>query len=265
MQKKVFFALIASLLVFMGFVILSVSFFGGSNDIAGSTQVALGDGVVTVQVTVEVTRVVTVVVTPTHTPVPTVPPAEIMVDDDPFLGAEDAPVKIVEFSDYRCGYCLAFYHETLFQLIDHYGDNIQFVYRDFPIFGEESVNGALAAECADDQDAFWLFHNAIFDNQALEEPLPLDEPTLLAMAESLELDIDTWQTCLASDEAYDEMVIDAVLAQNLGVRGTPAFFVNKQRLPGAQPLEAFMQVIDAELLALGIEPPPRSQEEPSDR
>jgi protein-disulfide isomerase len=126
---------------------------------------------VEVPVTVEVTRIVTVVVTPTYTPLPPTPDWRDE-DDDAFLGSPDAPVKVVEFSDFRCGFCRLFYHTTLQPLTQHYGDLIQFVYRDFPIFGAESINGALGAECAGDQGKFWEFHNMLFDNESLEEPSP---------------------------------------------------------------------------------------------
>jgi protein-disulfide isomerase len=264
MQKNVFFALIASLLVFMGFVILSISIFNDSDRrLSTSSEIALGEGVVTV----EVTRLVTVIVTPTFTPLPptsTPLPPEITVDDDPFLGSETAAVKVVEFSDYRCGFCRRFYDEMLFPLTEHYGDNIQFVYRDFPIFGEESLNGAIAAECAGDQDMFWAYHNAIFDNQLSDAPLPLIEETLVAMAETLELDVESWQACFDSDEAYDEVVVDALTAQNWEVTGTPTFFINGKRLVGAQPIENFFRFIDAELVAMGIEPPPHDEDESSE-
>ncbi|HLA44393.1 MAG TPA: thioredoxin domain-containing protein, partial [Aggregatilineales bacterium] len=182
-------------------------------------------------------------------------PPEMTVDDDHFIGMENAPVKVVEFSDYRCGFCRRFYETTLKPLTDHYGDLIQFVYRDFPIFGEESINGAMAAECSGDQGKFWEYHNALFDEVALENARPLNRETLQEIAGSLELDVDTWSVCFDGEEVYNEVVIDAVTAQQWGVTGTPTFFINGKALVGAQPIEVFIQLIDAELMAQGIEPP----------
>ncbi|MFP4324215.1 MAG: DsbA family protein, partial [Anaerolineales bacterium] len=141
-------------------------------------------------------------------------------------------------------------------LTERYGDLIQFVYRDYPIFGEESILGALAGECADEQgDYFWDFHDYIFDNQLTAQPEPISLPFLTVLAEDLELDIEEWTTCIQSDEAFEELRNDFTQGQSWGITGTPTFFINGERLVGAQPLEAFISIIDAELIAAGIEPP----------
>jgi protein-disulfide isomerase len=222
---------------------------------------------VEVPVTVEVTRIVTVVVTPTFTPPPPTPDWR-EEDDDAYLGSPAAPVKVVEFSDFRCGFCRLFYHTTLVPLTQHYGDLIQFVYRDFPIFGIESINGALAAECAGDQGMFWEYHNLLFDNESLEEPQPLTPEVLEVFAAGLGLDLETWNECFIDPETWNEVYYDSDAAIRWGVTGTPTFFINGNILVGAQPIEVFLAVIDAELLALGIEPPPQptlvSTETPTD-
>ena len=215
--------------------------------------------VVTVEVTREVTREVTVMVTPTFTPIPPTPtaiPNDIIIDDDPFLGAADAPVKIVEFSDFQCGFCARFATQTLPLLNERYGDLIQFVYRDYPIFGDASVFAALATECANDQGKFWEYHNLIFENQASDEKLPLDLVTMTGWAERLELDVEEWNTCLESDDTFNEIVFDYQTGAGQGITGTPTFWVNGVKLVGAQPYEIFIQVIDEALVAEGIEPPP---------
>jgi len=216
--------------------------------------------VVTVEVTREVTREVTVVVTPTFTPLPPTPtplPPELTVDDDHFIGDEDAPVKVVEFSDFQCGFCARFYQQTLTPLTEHYGDLIQFVYRDYPIFGDESVLSAMGAECAGDQGLYWEFHNLIFDAVSSQERPPLNVETLTGFAVNLELDTDEWSACIDDEATFEEIVIDANTARDWGVTGTPTFFVNGQRLVGAQPLEVFFDIIDAELIEAGYEPPER--------
>ena len=220
--------------------------------------------VVTVEVTreIEVTRVVTVVVTPTFTPIPptpTPPSPEELVDDDPFLGSEDALVKVVEFSDFQCGFCGRFATETLPGLIDHYGDLIQFVYRDFPIFGDPSVFAAVGSECVADQDtdAFWDFHDAVFANLNSADREAITVPFLEGIVTDLDLDLDEWTTCFSSEESINEVADDYVTAVNLGITGTPAFYINDMFVSGAQPLEVFFQVIDEQLIAQGIEPPAR--------
>src|SRR5690606_35254580 len=109
---------------------------------------------------------------PPMQPTPTPPPAvldNVSADDDPAIGPEDAPVVIVEFSDFRCPYCKRFRDETLPVLLEEYGDQIRVVYRDFPVVGGEVA--AIAAECANKQGEFWAYHDALFENfQAYNTP-----------------------------------------------------------------------------------------------
>ncbi|NJL93541.1 MAG: thioredoxin domain-containing protein, partial [Anaerolineae bacterium] len=183
-----------------------------------------------------------------------------LVDDDPFLGSADAPIKMVEFSDFQCGFCARFAQTTLPELVDHYGDLVQFVYRDFPIFGDPSVFAALGAECAADQDpdAFWDYHNRLFENTATQDRRALDPDFLREIAADLDLDVVEWDTCFSAEETVNEIANDYVMAINLGISGTPAFYINDVFVSGAQPIEVFFQIIDAQLIALGIEPPERA-------
>ncbi len=163
---------------------------------------------------------------------------DVSLDDDPVLGDEDAPITIVEFSDFRCGYCGRFHTQTFRPLLDQYAGQIKFVYRDFPVVGGDRA--ALAAECADEQGAFWEYHDILFENQS---SLTSDE-ALIDLASGLEIDMDEFSACLANDEFADEIRADFEDGLAYGVRGTPAFFVNGRALIGAQPLAAFQQVID---------------------
>ncbi len=171
---------------------------------------------------------------------------EVSVDDDPALGPEDAPIVIVEFSDFRCGFCGRFHAQTYGPLMEKYEGLIRFVYRDFPVVGGERA--ALAAECVHDQgdDLFWAYHDVLFANQQL---LTSDE-ALVSLAADLGVDTEAMATCLADDVHADEIQKDFVDGMTLGVRGTPSFFINGRPLVGAQPLAAFQQMIDAELAAL---------------
>jgi len=167
---------------------------------------------------------------------------DVPVDDNPYLGPEDAPITIVEFSDFNCGYCRKWYFETLQPLLDEYPEQIRFVYRDFPLLSESSLSAAHAAQCAYEQGSFWDFHDALF---LREEPKILD--TYLLFAEELGLDTDDFQECLDSDRTAAEVENDARFASGLGIRGTPTFFVNGLALVGAQPFEYFQAVIEDEL------------------
>jgi protein-disulfide isomerase len=167
---------------------------------------------------------------------------DIPIDGQPFLGPENAPIIIVEFSDYNCGYCRKWHLETFQSLLDAYPGKIRFVYRDFPILSEESFNAAVAAQCAYEQGAFWGFHDALFTRS---EPKGLD--TYLLFAQELGLDIQRFEVCLESDRAVEEVLQDAQFASDIGVNGTPTFFINGIPLVGAQPIENFMTIMDQEL------------------
>lgn len=179
-----------------------------------------------------------------------------MEDDDPFIGPEDAPVVIVEFSDFLCGFCGRHYQQTLTPLLNDYDGLVRYVYRDFPgVGGENAVSSALAAECANDQGMFWEYHSLLFDNQeAISVSLAGLNNVLLGFAEDLELDMDVFSTCLQDRVHIGDIFQDRTDAQNIGARGTPAFLINGNFVSGAQPYEIFASLIDAELQAAGIDP-----------
>jgi protein-disulfide isomerase len=166
----------------------------------------------------------------------------VSVDDDPYLGPEDAPVVIIEFSDFNCGFCSKWYQESLTALLSMYPEQIRFVYRDYPLLSESSVTASQAAQCAHEQDAFWDFHDALFTR---EDPKNLE--TYLSLAEEFNLDIENFEECYQSDRTMEEIENDARFAAGLGIRGTPTFFINGIPLVGAQPLESFTAIIEDEL------------------
>jgi protein-disulfide isomerase len=169
---------------------------------------------------------------------------DVSADDDPYLGPEDAPITIVEFSDFQCSYCARFHEQTFDKLIEEYGDQIRFVYRDYPLLGmhPEAQPAAEAAQCANDQDAFWEMHDLIFSNQ-----FALSSESYISFAEELTLDMDAFNECLESGKYADEVLADMEEGISYGVSGTPAFFVNGRILMGAQPFENFAALIEAEL------------------
>lgn len=169
-------------------------------------------------------------------------PVDVSVDDDPAIGPEDAPVVIVEFSDFTCPYCGRFARETLADLLAAYPDQVRFVYRDAPILGPVSVQAALAAECADDQGRFWEYHDLLFENQG-----SLSYDTFLSLAATLDLSMEDFTPCLDERIHLEEITNDYNASQEAGLTGTPTFFINGRRLVGAQPLEAFVQMIEEEL------------------
>jgi len=193
---------------------------------------------------------------PTNTPIPPTPtviPVGVAEEDDAFRGPADAPVVIVEFADFQCGYCGRWYKQTLPKILETYPEQVKYVYRDFPIFGEESLNAAMATECAEEQDAFWEYHNRLFDRLENSEQTPLTSETLVSYAGELDLDTSAFSECLTSQKYLNEVIADYQAAQQYGFGGTPGFIVNGVVYAiGAQPFEVFQQIIDAELARLGV-------------
>jgi protein-disulfide isomerase len=172
---------------------------------------------------------------------PRVLAADIDMDDDPSLGPEDAPITIVEFSDFNCSYCGAWHREVFTALMEQYGDRIRFVYRDYPVVGGQTA--AEAAECADEQGQFWAYHDALFTNQG--QYSSVDQ--YVALAQDLELDGGTFRVCLESHATRDEVLADLEAGRLYGVRATPTFFINGRIMQGAYPIAEFQRIIDEEL------------------
>jgi protein-disulfide isomerase len=177
-------------------------------------------------------------------PSPTAGIVEVSADDDPALGPLDAEVVIVEFSDFQCGYCGRFATETLHQILDTYGDDIRFVFRDFPLTSihAHAQKAAEAAQCAHEQGKYWEYHDLLFQNQQA-----LGTDSLRRYAEQSVLDTEAFDECLDSGRYTSEVEKDLADGQSYGVTGTPTFFINGHLLVGAKPLSAFQAMIEDEL------------------
>jgi len=186
---------------------------------------------------------------------------QVSLDDDPVKGNPDAPVTIVEFSDFQCPFCKRF-HETTFQLIqENYIDTgkVKFVYRDFPIpsiHPNGAIPAALASECADEQGMFWEYHDKIFENQKNWELLAAEDVAkeFKAYAQELELNTNQFNDCLNSEKYMDEVSKDYQEGNSYGITGTPTFFIGNEKsgyikLTGAQPYSTFQRVLDQMLVS----------------
>jgi protein-disulfide isomerase len=163
--------------------------------------------------------------------------------DDPYLGGANAPVTLVEFSDFQCPFCLRV-APTLKELHKTYGDRIRIVWKDFPLTAihPDAFKAAEAANCAREQGKFWEYHDVLFANQEA-----LDPGSLKDYAANLKLDTATFNQCLDTAK-YNERVQDALkMGNGLGVQSTPSTFVNGRLVSGAVPLETFTRIIDEEL------------------
>lgn len=175
-------------------------------------------------------------------PVPDLPRYTIDSRGEPTLGSGEAAVTIVEFSDFQCPYCSQA-RELLKELKTSYGDRVSIVYRDFPLAQHQDARpAAAAAHCALEQDKFWDYHDRLFEN-----PQALGSEELRGYAKELEIDLDAFESCLASDRPEAAIAEDESEARRLGVQGTPAIFINGVKLIGLLPLPLMKSIIEHEL------------------
>ena len=163
------------------------------------------------------------------------------------MGDPNAPVKIIEYSDFQCPYCERFTLETEQQLIDAYivTGKVYFEYHSFGDFiGPESGRAAEAAYCAGDQNKFWEMHDIIFANQTGENAGDFADKRLTAFANKLGLDMGKFNDCFTNGKYADQVKQDGVAGQQAGVKATPSFTINGTLLEGAQPFSAFQTAID---------------------
>ena len=157
----------------------------------------------------------------------------------------DAPVVIKEFSDFQCSFCGKAYW-TMKLVKDEYGDQVDIVFKHSPLeFHEYAQKAAEASECARDQDMFDEYHDTLFEHP---EDLTIDD--LKQYAVDLELDTETFDACLDSDEKAVVVALDVSEGKQAGVTGTPTFFINEEMLVGALPFSDFQTIIDLELAKL---------------
>lgn len=173
---------------------------------------------------------------------------QIKLTGVPARGPADAPVTIVEYSDFTCGYCRRFVLTFGEGLIDRYEGKVRHVFKHFPLIGlrRHSQGSAVAAACAFRQgnDAFWAMHAELFRNA---ERLAEGKPVLVQLAKQAKLDIPAFDRCLESGDGLPDVVRDQEEGFQVKVEGTPTFFINGRPLPGLPSPEFFYQIIDQEL------------------
>ena len=177
--------------------------------------------------------------------------AGITADGYPYQGSPEAPVKIVEYSDYLCGHCRNYAFDTEPRIVDEYvaSGKVQYIFHYYAL-GEVQVLLSEAAHCAADQGHFWEYHKLMFENQrsfgsisSLEELQSL----LVQIAQQVDVDVSAFETCWSSHQ-HQETIVESVLsARESGVGGTPTFSIQGDLLVGNQPFETFREAIEASL------------------
>jgi predicted DsbA family dithiol-disulfide isomerase len=170
------------------------------------------------------------------------PRVDVAFDPGRLNGSSDAPVRIVEFSDFECPYCRNA-EKTIQAVVAKYGGKVSLAYRDFPLASihPSAQLAAEASRCAADQDKFWAYHGRLFASPTL------DVARLKEIAREIGVDQKKFDLCLDSGSKRAAVDGDARAGRLAGVTGTPAFFINGIPLTGAQPVAAFERIIDEEL------------------
>jgi protein-disulfide isomerase len=169
---------------------------------------------------------------------------EVTAEDRPAHGPTDAPVTIVEFTDYGCPYCRRHATEVLPTLLERYGDTLRYVVRHFPIpaLTVNAMRAAEAAECAHRQDRFWEYKEALVSQHDM-----LSDELLLTQAEAVGMDREAFGRCLTEGIARSAVERDILDGWELGVTGTPTFFINGRRFTGRMPLERMVGYVELAL------------------
>ena len=185
-------------------------------------------------------------------------PLKISTDNDPIIGNPNAPITIIEFSDFQCPFCARFHVETFPSIMNEYIDKgqVKLVFRDFPIqsIHPNALPASVASECANEQGKFKEMHDKLFENQKKWSNQSLDNViiTFGQYALDIGLEDEKFDTCLQNGKYVEEIQKDLDDGRSYGITGTPGFFVGNDQigfieLKGAQPFENFKKVIDTQL------------------
>jgi protein-disulfide isomerase len=168
-----------------------------------------------------------------------------------FEGDPNAPVTLIEFADFQCPYCERYYTQTQPQIDESYisAGKVRFGYWNFAFLGQESFWAAEASECASDQDAYWEYHDKLFNSQNGENQGGFSKDNLKQFAADLNLDSEAFDQCLDSGKYTSLIQQDAQTAQSYGISSTPTFLLNGTPIIGAQPFAIFQQGIENALSA----------------
>lgn len=166
-------------------------------------------------------------------------------DSGPSKGGRNAPVVIVEFSDFQCPYCKQA-TSTLKQVLQSYGESVKLVFKHTPLpIHADAFKAALAAVCADKQGKFWEYHDRLFNSNVLSTD------ALRKEAAELGIEMNEFNACLDSEASRAAVLKDMKEAKQADIQGTPSFVISGSVLRGARSFEDFKSVIDQELKKSG--------------
>ena len=183
---------------------------------------------------------------------------KISADNDPIIGNSNAPITIIEFSDFQCPFCAKFHIQTLPKIMDEYikEGKVKLVFRDFPIqsIHSNALLASVAAECANEEGKFKEMHDKLFENQNEWNNKNTDDVIILFNQYSSEMGIEKekFDSCIKNGKYIKEIQKDLEDGRTYGISGTPGFFIGNNEigfieLKGAHPFENFKNVIDTQL------------------
>ena len=169
----------------------------------------------------------------------------------PILGDPSAPITIVEFGDYQCEQCYAWFHETKPAIVRDYIDTgkANLVFVDLAFLGRDSIPASMATYCAEDQGMYWEYHDLLYNFQESVDSGWANSERLKAFAFSLDLDMELFESCLDSGKYSKRVQYNIQQARENGVSATPGFFIvgpdGQQKIGGAQPFSVFKKILDS--------------------
>jgi len=174
---------------------------------------------------------------------------ENLMQGSTILGNPDAKITIVEFGDYQCTFCYKFHDETMKKIDQAYikTENVNFVYRDFPLNGPQSILASEASYCAQKQNKFWEYHDTLYNNWGGENTGWITKNVLIGFANDIKLDLDSFSQCLENSEFKQKVLDNEQFAREIGIDATPSFLIFNDselyRIIGAQPFDRFEQAL----------------------
>jgi len=175
---------------------------------------------------------------------------------DAILGDASAKVTLIEYGDYQCPYCVQFFSQTESKIIQNYVNTgkVRMVFRDFAFLGPESIAASEAAQCAQDQNKLWAYHDALYTAKmgddtkgGTEDDGFYNRAEFLKLAQQVGLNIPTFTSCIDNNTDASVVSGEKGAATGVGVTATPSFIINGQMVSGAQPYSVFQQTLDAAL------------------
>ncbi len=174
----------------------------------------------------------------------------LMENGSPLLGDPSAQITILEWGDYQCTFCYRFHQSSLNIILEEYinSGKINFVFKDFPLNGPDSILAAEATYCAEDQGKYWAFHNELYSNWAGEKTGWINYDSLNQFAKTVNLELDEFTTCL-DEHKYNQKILELEkFGKKIGIDATPSFLIFNDekiiKIRGNQPIDAFRQAID---------------------